>query len=78
MTTHTSDTICAIATAQGGAIGVIRVSGPDAIRVTDQHFRPMQGVSLIERKARTAIFGHLIGTDGTMLDEVLVTLFRAP
>ena len=75
---HTHDTICAIATAQGGAIGVIRVSGPEAIAITSQHFRPTQGAPLTERKARTAIFGHLIGPDGSMLDEVLVTLFRAP
>ena len=78
MNTHTQDTICAIATAQGGAIGVIRVSGPEAINITSQHFRPIQGAPLTERKARTAIFGHLIGADGSMLDEVLVTLFRAP
>ncbi|MBR5846944.1 MAG: tRNA uridine-5-carboxymethylaminomethyl(34) synthesis GTPase MnmE [Bacteroidaceae bacterium] len=78
MNTHTQDTICAIATAQGGAIGVIRVSGPDAISITSKHFRPIQGAPLTERKARTAIFGHLIGTDGAMLDEVLITLFRAP
>ena len=75
---HTQDTICAIATAQGGAIGVIRISGPEAISITAQHFRPIGGAPLTERKARTAIFGHLIGTDGSMLDEVLVTLFRAP
>ena len=75
---HNTDTICAIATAPGGAIGVIRVSGPEAINITSQHFRPIQGAPLTERKARTAIFGHLIGTDGAMLDEVLVTLFRAP
>ncbi|MBR5148081.1 MAG: tRNA uridine-5-carboxymethylaminomethyl(34) synthesis GTPase MnmE [Bacteroidaceae bacterium] len=75
---HTHDTICAIATAQGGAIGIIRVSGPNAISITSKHFRPIQGAPLTERKARTAIFGHLIGTDGAMLDEVLITLFRAP
>ena len=75
---HIHDTICAIATAQGGAIGVIRVSGPEAISITDCHFHPIQGAPLSERKARTAVFGHLIGADGAMLDEVLVTLFRAP
>ena len=75
---HTQDTICAIATAQGGAIGVIRISGPEAISITAQHFRPIGGAPLTERKARTAVFGHLISADGTMLDEVLVTLFRAP
>ena len=76
MTSH--DTICAIATAQGGAIGVIRISGPEAISITAQHFRPIGGAPLTERKARTAVFGHLIAGDGSMLDEVLVTLFRAP
>ena len=75
---HIHDTICAIATAQGGAIGIIRVSGPEAISITSRHFRPIQGLPLTERKARTAIFGHLIGPDGAMLDEVLITLFRAP
>ena len=75
---HIHDTICAIATAQGGAIGVIRVSGPEAISITSRHFRPIQGLPLTERKARTAIFGHLIDSDGAMLDEVLVTLFRTP
>ena len=73
-----TDTICAIATAQGGAIGVIRISGPEAISITAQHFRPTGGAPLIERKPRTAVFGHLIAGDGSMLDEVLVTLFRAP
>ena len=73
-----TDTICAIATAQGGAIGVIRISGPEAISITAQHFRPIGGAPLTERKARTAVFGHLIAGDGSMLDEVLVTLFRAP
>ena len=73
-----TDTICAIATAQGGAIGVIRISGPEAISITAQHFRPIGGAPLTERKARTAVFGHLISADGSMLDEVLVTLFRAP
>ena len=78
MIANNTDTICAIATAQGGAIGIIRVSGPDAISITSKHFRPIQGAPLTERKARTAIFGHLIGTDRAMLDEVLITLFRAP
>ena len=34
------DTICAIATAQGGAIGSIRVSGPEAISITSRIFKP--------------------------------------
>ena len=38
---NTQDTICAIATAQGGAIGVIRISGKDAIAITDRIFTPV-------------------------------------
>ena len=37
---------CAIATAQGGAIGVIRVSGPEAIEITSRIFTPMGGKPL--------------------------------
>ena len=39
-----TDTICAISTAQGGAIGVIRVSGSEAIAATDRIFRPMNDI----------------------------------
>ena len=57
---------------------MIRVSGPAAISYTSRIFTPIGGAPLTERKARTAVFGHLIAADGSMLDEVLVTLFRAP
>ena len=48
---HT-DTICAISTAQGGAIGVIRVSGPEAIDAASRIFTPMHGKPLHERVSR--------------------------
>lgn len=73
-----TDTICAIATAPGGAIGVIRVSGPEAMAVADHIFRPISGLPLAERKPRTAVFGHIVGGEGEIVDEVLVTLFRGP
>lgn len=73
------DTICAIATAQGGAIGVIRVSGPDAITVADAVFRPKaQGKPLREREAYTLAFGDIVDAGGNVIDEVLVSIFRAP
>lgn len=73
------DTICAIATAQGGAIGVIRVSGPDAIAMADAVFRPKaHGRPLCERKAYTLAFGDIVDADGSIIDEVLVSIFRAP
>lgn len=71
------DTICAIATAQGGAIGVVRVSGPESVNITDGIFRPANGVRLAERKAGTVTFGTVMDGED-ILDEVLVTLFRAP
>ena len=73
-----TDTICAIATAPGGAIGIIRVSGPEAITVVDHIFRPMGGSPRAQRKPRTAVFGHIVGGGGELVDEVLVTLFRGP
>lgn len=75
---YTDDTICAIATAQGGAIGTIRVSGKDAIAITDRIFSPINGAPLAERKAYTLTFGHITGNEGEIVDEVLVSLFRGP
>lgn len=73
------NTICAIATAQGGAIGIIRVSGPEAISLTGRIFTPVGStVPLTERKPYTLTFGHIKDTQGEIVDEVLVSLFRAP
>lgn len=73
------DTICAIATAQGGAIGIIRVSGPEAISITDRIFSPVgSSASLAERAPYTLTFGHIKDAQGEIVDEVLVSLFRAP
>ena len=72
------DTICAIATAQGGAIGVIRVSGPEAIEITSRIFTPIGGKPLDERKPYTLTFGKILSSEGEIIDEVLVSVFRAP
>ncbi len=72
------DTICAISTAQGGAIGVIRVSGPEAIDAASRIFTPMHGKPLHERPHYTLTFGKIHTADGEVIDEVLVSLFRAP
>ena len=53
------DTICAIATAQGGAIGIIRVSGPKAIEITSRIFTPATGKPLTERAPYTLTFGKI-------------------
>lgn len=72
------DTICAIATAQGGAIGCIRVSGPEAIEITSCIFTPAAtNRELGDSKPYTLTFGWIY--DGSeVIDEVLVSLFRAP
>ena len=72
------ETICAIATAQGGAIGVIRVSGPEAIAITSRIFTPISGKPLNERKPYTLTFGKIHSAEGEIIDEVLVSVFRAP
>ncbi|EGF59260.1 tRNA uridine-5-carboxymethylaminomethyl(34) synthesis GTPase MnmE [Bacteroides fluxus] len=72
------DTICAIATAQGGAIGCIRVSGPEAIDITSRIFTPAAaGKKLEDCKPYTLTFGRIY-EDAEVVDEVLVSLFRAP
>lgn len=66
-------TICAIATAPEGALGIVRVSGPKAIKITEHIFdRP-----LINRPANSIVFGRIIDND-SILDEVLVSIFHAP
>ncbi|MBP8623036.1 tRNA uridine-5-carboxymethylaminomethyl(34) synthesis GTPase MnmE [Bacteroides sp.] len=72
------DTICAIATAQGGAIGTIRISGSQAITITNRIFAPARtGKQLIDQKAYTLTFGRIYD-ETELVDEVLVSLFRAP
>lgn len=74
-----NNTICAIATAPGGAIGIIRISGPMAISIADRIFRPVGStLSLSERKAYTLAFGNIVNANNDVVDEVLVSIFRAP
>lgn len=68
------DTICAIATAPGGAIGIVRVSGPDAITNVDKIF----SLSLAEKKSHTLSYGNILDKKRNVIDEVLVSIFRMP
>ena len=73
------DTICAIATPHGmGAIAVIRVSGYDALSIVSQLFmqsgKPFDIGKMVANKA---YYGHIVDRDD-LLDEVLVTFYRAP
>ena len=71
-------TIAAISTAQGeGGIGVIRISGEEAITVADQIFQNINGKRLCDMKGYTAAFGKVIA-DGEEIDEAVALVFRAP
>jgi tRNA modification GTPase len=74
-----NDTICAISTPPGlGAISVIRMSGPEAIEISKRIFHPRErdlDISLVD--SHTVHFGT-IGDSTGLLDEVLLTIFRAP
>lgn len=74
------NTICAIATAVGGALGIIRVSGPEAISIADSIFTPVGSDKrkLQERQPYTLAFGRITDGSGNIIDEVLISIFRAP
>lgn len=70
------DTICAVATPQGvGGIAVVRVSGPQAFDIVAKRW---QGQPLEQMASHTAHLGRVLDSQGQVLDEVVLTLFRAP
>ena len=72
-------TICAIATAPGGAIGIIRISGSEALTIADRIFRPVgSNTQLADRKPYTLAFGNIVNAENEVVDEVLVSVFHAP
>ena len=73
-----TDTITALATQPGGAIGVVRVSGAKAIELTEKVFRGVGKKPLHEAKGNTLHYGVIVDKDGKEIDDVLVSVFRAP
>ncbi len=74
---QTGDTIAAIATPPGtGAIAVLRLSGPDAVAIADRVFRK-KNTKLSDAAPNSVIFGTIV-KNGSVLDEVLVTVFKNP
>lgn len=75
-----TDTICALATATGGAICIVRVSGHNAIPIADSLFRPATNNAkpLADAKANTLHYGSIINTVGEVVDDVIVSVFRHP
>ncbi len=75
---YSEGTIVALSTGSGGAIAIVRMSGSDAIAICDGVFRPRHGrESLCKTPGYTIRYGNI--TDGDrVIDEVLVSVFRAP
>ncbi|QMU64102.1 MAG: tRNA uridine-5-carboxymethylaminomethyl(34) synthesis GTPase MnmE [Flavobacteriaceae bacterium] len=72
------DPIIALATSSGvGAIAVIRLSGKGVIPVVSKLFQSVRNKDLNKQKTHTVLLGHVLNK-GRMIDEVLVTVFRAP
>ena len=89
-----SNTICALATAPGGALGIIRISGPQALEILSRIFTK----DLTAAKANTIYYGHIVAPNDSpnpastaprlsdavlphhdeVIDEVMVSIFRAP
>jgi tRNA modification GTPase len=79
MHTQTGDTICALSTPPGkGAIAVIRVSGPGTFGLCDRFFRPAKKDHFLSAADSHTIHYGFFGEGETILDEVLVSVFRAP
>ncbi len=72
------DTIAAIATAQSpGAIGILRVTGPETCAILDRVFRP-KGTPLSQREGRKMILGDVLDREGRVIDHGLAVLFPGP
>lgn len=71
------DTIAAITTGHGGAIAVIRISGDKAIETADRIFHAASGKKLESQKGFTIHYGTISEND-EIIDDVLVSIFRAP
>lgn len=75
---YNQDTIIALATPSGvGAIAVLRVSGPEALSISNTLFKSIHDKQLIDQPTHTLHLGHIVDQD-RVLDEVLISLFKNP
>lgn len=78
MTDPFNDTIVAPATIPGtGAISVVRISGPSAFKIADAVVQLSRG-TISQSEGYSIKFGRIFNEDGTLLDDVLVSVFKAP
>ena len=71
-------TIAAVATGLPGAIGILRLSGPEAITIAAQAFQAADGKPLEQHPPRKLIFGSLLDTQGEVIDQIVCTYSRGP
>lgn len=73
------DVIAAIATPSGvGGVGIVRISGKDAIAVADRVYRNASDQQLASFETHTIHYGHCCDAQGKRIDEVLVSIMKAP
>lgn len=74
------DTIVAVSTATGpGAIGIVRMSGPDALAIAESAFQPARSAALLPRETYCLLYGHVVDPrSGESVDEALLAVMRAP
>ena len=76
---HSADTIAAISTPSGpGAIGILRLSGPRAVRIAQACFKPLGRKALADYPVRFLVYGDLLDSGGQPIDRCLCTYSRGP
>lgn len=76
---HSFSTIAAISTPAGkGGIGIVRISGPDALEIAGKVFRAKNGRDVSSMKGYTAAFGTVHSPSGELIDQCVLLCFRAP
>ena len=78
MSLHTTQTIAAVATGLPGAIGILRLSGPNAVPIAAQLFHAADGLPLDAHPPRSMIYGSLLDAHGKVIDRMVCTYSRGP
>ncbi len=73
------DTIAALGTKAGeSAIGIVRLSGSKAVKIAGRIFRAESGKKILDMETYSIAFGHAIDESGTMVDQVILSIMKAP
>ncbi len=75
---NNNDTICALATPTGGAIAIVRMSGAESLAIAGKVFRSASVKPLSQVAPNTIHYGEVVDREGKTVDDVLLSVFRAP